>query len=77
MFHQNLMIKKILKAFLILLCLYVVCGLGLTTLSYSKQKNKKLRLKNFYEGFVQLPASYIGVELPKWWVIKWTEPFRK
>jgi len=71
------MIKKIIKAFLILLCLNVVCGLGLTGLSYSKQNNKKLRIKHFYCGFVQLPASYIGIELPKWWVIKWTEPFRK
>ncbi len=71
------MTKKILRALIFLLCLYVIFGLGLTTFSYSKQKQKKLRIKNFYDGFVQLPASYIGVDLPKWWVIKWTEPFRK
>jgi len=51
---------------------------GIDSLNSAYDNNlKKLRLKNFYEGFVQLPASYIGVELPKWWVIKWTEPFRK
>ena len=71
------MTKKILRVLIFLLCLYVICGLGLTTFSCSKQKQKKLRIKNFYDGFVQLPASYIGVDLPKWWVIKWTEPFRK
>tara|TARA_B100000073_G_scaffold272272_1_gene232005 strand:- start:48 stop:263 length:216 start_codon:yes stop_codon:yes gene_type:complete len=70
------MIKKIIKAFLILLCLYVVCGLVLTSLSYSKQKNKKLRIKHFYDGFVHKPASYLGIKLPKWWVIKVTEPIR-
>jgi len=70
------MIKKIIKAFLILLCLYVVCGLGLTGLSYSKQKNKKLRIKHFYDGFVHKPASYLGIKLPKWWVIKVTKPIR-
>ncbi|MEC8690054.1 MAG: hypothetical protein VX016_00710 [Verrucomicrobiota bacterium] len=71
------MIKIALKALVLLLCLYVLCGLGLTAISYSKQKNKKLRIKHFYDGFVHKPASYLGIKLPKWWVIKVTEPIRR
>ena len=71
------MIRKILKITLFLLCFYLVLGLSLTAVSFSKQKKKTLKMRNFYDGFIQMPASYIGIELPKWWVIKWTKPLRK
>lgn len=68
--------KVIWKMFLAILCVYFICGFILTAVSWSNQRKHVVRINHFYKGFVQIPASYIGIKLPNWWIIKWTRPFR-